>query len=380
MANLEEEYAEAQQESADAEKAHARALKERDAELISAREKTEANSMAGSESEAAIEAIRAELKESRAELDRSHEQLEKAAESAESLTRQLAELHSDRDAVKAKFKEKIEKLEKQLHKRSKASEETEARVTELTEKLEQQSREHGKGSEDTEASEDAEAKVRELTEKLEQQAHEHDKDSEDAEARVQELTEELEKQAHKHDEDSEDARARLAELTEKLAAAESRDTSSDEDTLVADNADLQAEVQKLEGMVRDRTEQLNKVRWRQQMQEQQAQVSGQSDDKMMVVLNQQLTASRDDNQRLIEQIRQLEARLDSAGSSADDLTRIRGVGPKLVAQLNELGISQFDQIAALEHEDLEDENHPLHSFRGRIVKDEWIFQALELGA
>ena len=142
--------------------------------------------------------------------------------------------------------------------------------------------------------------------------------------------------------------SKLAELTEKLAAAERREPSSDEDSLAADNADLQAEVQKLEGMVRDRTEQLNKMRWRQQMQEQQAQVSGQSDDKMMVVLNQQLTASRDDNQRLIEQIRQLEARLESAGSSVDDLTRIRGVGPKLVAQLNELGISRFEQIVALE--------------------------------
>jgi predicted flap endonuclease-1-like 5' DNA nuclease len=274
-------------------------LKDRDAELISAREKTGANSAASSESEAAVEAIRAELEDSRAKLEESLAQLEQATESAESLTRQVAELHSDRDAVKAKLKEKLEKLEKQQNK-------------------------HGKDSEETEA--------------------------------------------------------QLAALTEKLAAAERRETSADEDALAADNAELQAEVQKLEGMVRDRTEQLNKLRWRQQMQEQQEQVGGQSNDKMMVVLNQQLTASREDNERLIEQIRQLETRLESAGSSIDDLSRIRGVGPKLVAQLNELGISQFEQIAALEHEDLEDEMHPLHSFRGRIIKDEWVLQAVELGA
>ncbi|PWK61067.1 putative flap endonuclease-1-like 5' DNA nuclease [Roseicyclus mahoneyensis] len=38
------------------------------------------------------------------------------------------------------------------------------------------------------------------------------------------------------------------------------------------------------------------------------------------------------------------------GGVADDLTRLKGVGPKLEAALNEFGIYRFDQIAALDEE------------------------------
>jgi predicted flap endonuclease-1-like 5' DNA nuclease len=119
------------------------------------------------------------------------------------------------------------------------------------------------------------------------------------------------------------------------------------------------------------------LRWQQDMIEQQ-ETNG-ADEKMLVVLNQQLAASRADNQRLLDQISELREQASGAPvSGEDDLSRIRGVGPKLVNQLNELGITRYSQIAALAEDDLEDENHALYNFRGRIVKDEWISQATDL--
>lgn len=64
----------------------------------------------------------------------------------------------------------------------------------------------------------------------------------------------------------------------------------------------------------------------------------------------------------------------SAGS-ADDLTRIKGVGPKLRARLNELGVSRFDQIAAWTADDIARIDASLGSFAGRPTRDNWVEQA-----
>jgi phage shock protein A len=111
---------------------------------------------------------------------------------------------------------------------------------------------------------------------------------------------------------------------------------------------LQHEVHKLEQIVRERTEQLNNMRWQQDLAEP---VEGATnmggDNKMLVVLNQQLVDARESNERLVAQVRDLEARLaEGAGATpTDDLTAIRGIGPKLAGQLVELGVSSFSQIA-----------------------------------
>jgi predicted flap endonuclease-1-like 5' DNA nuclease len=104
-----------------------------------------------------------------------------------------------------------------------------------------------------------------------------------------------------------------------------------------------------------------------------------TESKMLVVLNQQLGVAREDNARLLERVRDLES---SAGEldARDDLSKIRGIGPKLVRQLNRLGISRFDQIATLSEADLDDEKHPLHAMKGRILKDGWIEQAARQGS
>ena len=158
--------------------------------------------------------------------------------------------------------------------------------------------------------------------------------------------------------------------------------------VVPDKA-LLKENQKLEGLVRDRTEQLNKIKWQQEMAAKSEDAGG---EKMLVVLNQQLTSSRADNERLLDRIRQLERPDEGQGAGAkskvkaskrrrrstDDLSRIRGIGPKLVDQLKGLGIIRFDQIACLSSADLDDKKHVLHSFKKRIERDDWVSQAATL--
>ncbi|MEM1076743.1 MAG: NADH-quinone oxidoreductase subunit NuoE [Pseudomonadota bacterium] len=66
------------------------------------------------------------------------------------------------------------------------------------------------------------------------------------------------------------------------------------------------------------------------------------------------------------------------GGRADDLKRIKGVGPKLEAKLNEIGIYHFRQIAAWSsaHVAWADEN--LVGFKGRVSRDDWVKQAKSL--
>jgi NADH-quinone oxidoreductase subunit E len=59
----------------------------------------------------------------------------------------------------------------------------------------------------------------------------------------------------------------------------------------------------------------------------------------------------------------------------DDLKRIRGVGPKLEALLNRLGVYHFDQIAGWNAEQVAMVDEHLGDFRGRILRDDWVSQA-----
>lgn len=194
-----------------------------------------------------------------------------------------------------------------------------------------------------------------------------------------ELEKQLKKQTKAAAEAEEAAQAARAEAQEAGAQA-----SRVPDDVSDENAALQAEVIKLEGMVRERTEQLNKLRWQQDMLEKQGGADG-NDSKMLVVLNQQLQSAREETQRLKDKVRELESAAVLAPAAAqpadepDDLSSIKGIGPKLVKQLRKLGVTRFDQIATLSEADLDDEKHPLHAMKGRIVKDNWIAQAARLG-
>lgn len=85
-----------------------------------------------------------------------------------------------------------------------------------------------------------------------------------------------------------------------------------------------------------------------------------------------------------ERISRLESLLaESAGSPVprpdpDDLKKIKGIGPAIEALLHELGITTFEQVAALEGESLQRVGDLLGIFRGRIQQDGWIEQAAEL--
>lgn len=68
------------------------------------------------------------------------------------------------------------------------------------------------------------------------------------------------------------------------------------------------------------------------------------------------------------------------GGDADDLKLIRGIGPKLEALLNGMGVWHFDQIAAWKARDIAQVDERLVGFHGRITRDEWVKQARALAA
>lgn len=74
----------------------------------------------------------------------------------------------------------------------------------------------------------------------------------------------------------------------------------------------------------------------------------------------------------------VEALVATPPDAADDLTRIRGIGPKLAAELNSLGIFSLAQIAALTPEELERIDGALSGIRGRPMRDDWVGQARAL--
>jgi predicted flap endonuclease-1-like 5' DNA nuclease len=62
----------------------------------------------------------------------------------------------------------------------------------------------------------------------------------------------------------------------------------------------------------------------------------------------------------------------------DDLTLIKGIGPKIAAILNQQGITTFRQIAELDEAQIEVLGHALGAFRGRIVRDDWVGAARQM--
>ena len=68
------------------------------------------------------------------------------------------------------------------------------------------------------------------------------------------------------------------------------------------------------------------------------------------------------------------------GGKADDLKQIKGVGPKLEQQLNELGFYHFDQIAAWGADEVAWVDANLKGFKGRVSRDNWTQQAKTLAA
>jgi len=68
------------------------------------------------------------------------------------------------------------------------------------------------------------------------------------------------------------------------------------------------------------------------------------------------------------------------GGTADDLKRIKGIGPKLEILCNELGFYHFDQIAAWTADEVAWVDENLQGFKGRVTRDAWVDQARRLAA
>jgi predicted flap endonuclease-1-like 5' DNA nuclease len=60
---------------------------------------------------------------------------------------------------------------------------------------------------------------------------------------------------------------------------------------------------------------------------------------------------------------------------ADDLRQLKGVGPKFVARLADLGITRFDQLAGLNANEAAHLDERMGPFQGRLARDRVIEQA-----
>jgi predicted flap endonuclease-1-like 5' DNA nuclease len=65
----------------------------------------------------------------------------------------------------------------------------------------------------------------------------------------------------------------------------------------------------------------------------------------------------------------VDAHPDAGAGPADDLQTLKGVGPKLAAQLQAQGITRFAQLAALTDTEIEMLDAKMGAFRGRIARD-----------
>jgi predicted flap endonuclease-1-like 5' DNA nuclease len=66
-----------------------------------------------------------------------------------------------------------------------------------------------------------------------------------------------------------------------------------------------------------------------------------------------------------------------AVGAGDELTAIKGLGPKAAEKLQEMGVTRYAQIAAWSDSDVARFDRELNA-RGRIVRDDWVAQAKAL--
>ncbi|MEM1229161.1 MAG: hypothetical protein AAGI15_01395 [Pseudomonadota bacterium] len=204
------------------------------------------------------------------------------------------------------------------------------------------------------------------------------------------------------EDDLQSLRRQVQTLRAGQALPESSAEADSEFPMLADGAAAEdsdaSELRRLQTLVRERTEEANELRWQLRMHEERteepsadgARSPAVGDDKMLLILNQQLQRAQEENARLSAELRSLSATglagqgADAAANdgtvSGDDLSEIRGIGDRLLEQLIELGYRRFADIAALEPAALEAPDHPLHTHRSRIERDRWIAQARALQA
>jgi predicted flap endonuclease-1-like 5' DNA nuclease len=71
----------------------------------------------------------------------------------------------------------------------------------------------------------------------------------------------------------------------------------------------------------------------------------------------------------------LHRKVAGAPPPGDDLTRMKGVGPKFAEALNRIGFHRFDQLAHLTPNEIDRVDAQLGAFSGRITRDRVVEQA-----
>ncbi len=72
------------------------------------------------------------------------------------------------------------------------------------------------------------------------------------------------------------------------------------------------------------------------------------------------------------------AEIPGASGPPNDLQMLKGVGPRLARQLNEAGVTRFDQLAGLNENEVALLDSRMGAFAGRIARDRLVEQACYL--
>ena len=113
-----------------------------------------------------------------------------------------------------------------------------------------------------------------------------------------------------------------------------------------------------------------------------AEEANRSRDAPPTVLVAAIDPDRQEAELLRRRIAELEALLMEVrrGSSADDLTQIRGVGPVLSERLRAHGMRSFQDIASWDQETLERVAAAVGSLPARVRREDWVGQARRLSS
>lgn len=106
--------------------------------------------------------------------------------------------------------------------------------------------------------------------------------------------------------------------------------------------------------------------------------SGAAAVKMEVVKEPKDEASKEDIQKQTESLMSKLGTFDPDTQKADDLKKIKGIGPKMEEVLNGIGIFTYEQVSKMTKQEYELLDSITGSFPGRAERDDWAGQAKNL--
>ena len=91
-----------------------------------------------------------------------------------------------------------------------------------------------------------------------------------------------------------------------------------------------------------------------------------------------LTATLDEPELTITPSKKVKDKIIPKDQVKDDLTLINGIGPFLEKKLNGIGVFTYEQISNWDDETIEQVTEEIAFFQGRIKRDKWVEQAIDL--